>query len=434
MSGDAVVAIVGAGSMQFTQQVVSDLLRHPVTRDVHLRLMDVDPERLALAERLVARLQKETGATGRVEGSTDLTATLRDVDFVVHAIQVGGLDATERDFAVPARFGVRQTIGDTLGIGGISRSLRTIPAVLRIVDVLREAAPHAWFLNYTNPMATVMKAVAETHPDVVAVGLCHSAEHTARSLARYVEVPFDELEWLSAGVNHQAWVLRLEHRGQDLYPRLQEKATDPGVFALDPVRFELLARFGRFPTESSEHNAEYVPYFLPWDDEIDRLQIPVGEYLRRSRAGLAKWGRLREQVGEPGSLLVEPSPEYAPRIIRAAVSGEPLVFYGNVPNNGAIPNLPKDAVVEVPCVVDRRSILPTKVGPLPPGPRALNQQAINVQTLTVTAVLEQDLGLLRQAAYLDPMLSTRLRLREIDTLVDELLAAHRDWLPAGWVR
>ncbi len=428
--GDAVVAIVGAGSMQFTQQVVSDLMRDPVTRDVHFRLMDRDPERLELARRLVGRIQEEAGAGGGVEAHQKLSTALRGVDFALNEIQVGGLAATTTDFDIPNRYGIRQTIGDTLGIGGISRSLRTIPAVLDIVAVLREEAPAAWFLNYTNPMATVMRAVTWVHPDLVTVGLCHSAEYTARALAGYLDVPFAELDWLSAGINHQAWLLRLEHQGRDLYPRLHEKARDPAVFARDPVRFELLRRFGRFVTESSEHNAEYVPYFLPWDDEIERLQIPVGEYLRRSHAALAKFEALSRRVEEPGSLMVEPSPEYAPRIIRAALSGEPLVFYANVPNAGVISNLPGEALVEVPAVVDRHAIRPTLVGALPEGPRALNQQSIGVQLLVTRAVLEHDRDLLHQAAYLDPMLQTRLRLAEIDALVEDLLLAQTAWIPA----
>ncbi|MGC8487415.1 MAG: alpha-galactosidase [Clostridia bacterium] len=426
------VAIIGAGSMQFTQQVVSDLMRDPVTRHVHFRLMDLDPERLALAVRLVQRIQEETGGRGGAEGSPDLKSALSGVDFAINEIQVGGLAATELDFAIPGRYGIRQTIGDTLGIGGISRSLRTIPAVLHIASVLQAQAPHAWFLNYTNPMAAVMRAVSWTHPDLVAVGLCHSAEYTARALARYLDLEFDELDWLSAGINHQAWLLRLQHRGRDLYPLLHEKAQDPAIFERDPVRFELLRRFGRFVTESSEHNAEYVPYFLPWDDEIERLQVPVDEYLRRSRNSVAKFAALSRQVEVPGSLLVDPSPEYAPRIIRSALSGEPLVFYANVPNDGAISNLPADALVEVPAVVDRHAIHATRVGSLPEGPRALNQQSINVQMLTVQAVLREDRELLLQAAYIDPMLQSRLRLREIEALVDDLLIAHRQWLPTGW--
>ena len=425
-----IVAIVGAGSMQFTQQVVSDLVRDPVTRDVHFRLMDRDPARLELARRLVGRLQDEAGATGGVEAYAELAAALRGVDFALNEIQMGGLSATTTDFEIPARYGIRQTIGDTLGIGGISRSLRTIPAVLDIVAVLREQAPAAWFLNYTNPMATVMRAVTWMHPDLVTAGLCHSAEYTARTLASYLDVPFTELDWLSAGINHQAWLLRLEHEGRDLYPRLHEKARDPAIAARDPVRFELLSRFGRFVTESSEHNAEYVPYFLPWDDEIERLQIPVGEYLRRSHAAAAKFEALSRRVEEPGSLMVDPSPEYAPRIIRAVLSREPLVFYANVPNAGSISNLPPEALVEVPAVVDQHAIRPTLVGALPEGPRALNQQSISVELLVTKAILERDRDLLHQAAYLDPLMQTRLRLSEIDALVEELLQAQQEWIPA----
>lgn len=428
----AEVAIVGAGSMQFTQQVVSDLMRAPATQDVAFSLMDVDEERLALSERLVHRIQGEVGGRGRVRASRELETALTGVDFCLNEIQVGGMTATQLDFDVPAAYGIRQTIGDTLGIGGISRALRTIPVVVDIARTLRRVAPDAWLLNYTNPMAMVMWAVAVEVPEVTAVGLCHSAEYTARALAGYLEVPFAELDWMSAGINHMAWLLKLGHRGEDLYPRLRELARDPAVFAQDPVRFELLRLFGRFVTESSEHNAEYVPYFLPHDDEVDRLHIPVGEYLRRSRNSLLKFDDLKGRVREPGSLMVPASPEYAPRIVAARITGDPLVFYGNVPNRGAIANLPPDALVEVPCLVEADAIWPTQIGTLPPGPAALNRQAIGVQELTVRAALRGDRDLLYQAAALDPLLATRLRLGEIVRLVDALLVAQRSWLPACW--
>jgi alpha-galactosidase len=427
------VAIVGAGSMQFTQQVVSDLVRRPATRDVRLSLMDIDEERLALAERLVRRIQQEAGANGPVRASRDLAEALTGVDFCLNEIQVGGMAATEMDFRIPAQYGIRQTIADTLGIGGISRALRTIPAVVSIARTLQAVAPDAWLLNYTNPMAMVMWALSEEVPGVTAVGLCHSAEYTARSLAEYLNLPFDEVEWLSAGINHMAWVLMLRRQGEDLYPRLLERARDPAVFRRDPVRFELLFRFGRFVTESSEHNAEYVPYFLPYDDEVERLHIPIDEYLRRSHANLAKFDELKLAVARPdASLLRPPSVEYAPQIIAARVTKTPYVFYGNVVNAGSIDNLPPRAVVEVPCLIHGGHLHVTRVGSLPPGPAALNRQAIGVQELTVEAARRFDRDLLYQAASLDPLVASRLRLGEIRRLVDDLLEAGRAWLPREW--
>jgi len=433
------VAVVGAGSMQFTHQVVSDLLAHPATRDVQLHLIDIDPDRLRQAQKLVEGLVVQAGGQGTVQAFLGLDAdgALDQVDYCINEIQVGGFAATQVDFDVPLRYGIRQTIADTRGIGGIARALRTIPAVVQIARALADAAPDAVLLNYTNPMAMVMDAVHRQVPELEAYGLCHSTEETARTLAGYLGVPYGELEWTTAGINHMAWFIRLAHEGHDLYPALFALAANPDRFHDDPVRFELLRAVGYFVTESSEHNAEYFSFFMPHDAEIARLQIPVGEYLRRSEAHLRAYDQLRADLAAGvAPALRAPSGEYAPRFIAARTARESIWFYANVPNaTGAsgtgrlIANLPAAALVEVPCGLHGRQVRPTAVGDLPPAAAALNRQAIAVEQLTVQGALSGDRDLIYQAAMLDPLVSAQLTLDEIRRLVDDLVAAHGRLIP-----
>ncbi len=433
------IALVGAGSMQFTHQVVSDLAAHPATRDADYHLIDTDPDRLQQSRQLVQGLLNQRGGQGHVAAFGDVgeDGALRQVDYCINEIQVGGLAATQRDFAIPARYGIRQTIADTRGIGGIARALRTMPVCVAVARALAEASPDALLLNYTNPMAMVMDAVHRAVPDLLAYGLCHSTEETARTLAQYLNVPYDELDWTSAGINHMAWMLTLAHRGKDLYPRLHELTQDPAIFARDPVRFELLQAVGRFVTESSEHNAEYFAWFMTHPLEIDRLRIPVGEYLRRSEAHLARYGALRQDlaVGRVPAVRA-PSGEYAPRLVAARTAREPLWFYANVPNRVGtvgdarlIANLPAEALVEVPCGLFGIEVRPTAVGSLPRMAAALNTQAIAVEQLTVEGFCRQDRDLIYQAAMLDPLTASVLPLDQIRALVDELVAAHGPLMP-----
>ena len=424
------VAFIGAGSATFTRELLSDLFAYEDLRGLHVALHDIDAERLETAAALAGRMNEELGARAEVSAHAERRAALDGADFAINMIQVGGIDATRLDFEIPARHGLRQTIGDTLGVGGIFRALRTIPVLLGIGEELAAVSPGAWLLNYTNPMAMLCQAYAHGSPHTKIVGLCHSVQHTTRRLAELTGVPFEEVTFLGAGVNHQAFILRFERDGEDLYPRLDQAiAADPGLQRT--VRVELYRRFGYFPTESSEHSAEYLPWLMHDDAAIEHFRIPVDEYVRRSEDNLRLYDELKVALKNGGGFEIERSLEYAPLIIRAMTTGEPEVIYGNVVNEGLIDNLPDGACVEVPCVVDRTGVQPTRVGPLPAQCAALNRTFLNVVELTVRAALEEDRELVHQAALLDPNASASLDLDTIHTVCDELLAAHGDALAPG---
>jgi alpha-galactosidase len=428
------IAFVGAGSTVFTRNLVGDVLSQPALRDTtSFALMDIDAERLRTSELVARGLVGAHGAQARVEATQDRRAALEGADYVVTAFQVGGYrPSTVIDFEVPKRHGVRQTIADTLGVGGIMRGLRTIPVLLDVCADMEQLCPDALLLNYVNPMAMLCWAVAEASP-VRAVGLCHSVQHTAGELAHDLGLPASELDYHVAGINHVAFFLRLEHDGDDLYPALRE-VTPPDD---NRVRYELLKRFGYFVTESSEHFAEYVPWFIKRgrEDLIERFNIPLDEYPRRCETQLARWNDLRAGVEAGEELPVERSREYGADIIRACETGEPFVFNGNVPNRTAaggllIDNLPADCCVEVPCVAGTGGIEPQAVGALPRRLAALMQTNVNVQGLTVEAALTGSRDAVHHAAMLDPHTAAELSLDEIAALVDDLLAAHGDRIPA----
>lgn len=424
----ASVVIIGAGSMVFTQTLISDLAQNEATRGIDLRLVDLDSERLATAGEIARRIFAEAGAPGRVSLHLDRTQALPGADYVVITIQVGGRAAVDGDFDIPARYGIRQTVADTLGIGGISRALRTVPVIVDIVADIERLAPEAVVLNYTNPMSMIVMAVHRSSP-VTFYGLCHSVPNTAHQLAGYLEVPFDQLDWEAAGINHMSWLLRLERGGQDLYPLLFERSNDPQYFAKDPVRFELMRHIGWFPTESSKHSAEYFAWFVTHDDEIDRLAVPLEDHVSKLDRLQARYRHLREQLTRPDSSLMTPrSGEYAPALIAALENRSELCFYPNVPNAGLVSNLPAHAAVEVPCFVHQGRIHPTAVGDLPQAAAAFNARAVDQQALTVSAVLDTDRDLVYQAALLDPVLSGLLRIDQIVGLVDELIDAQSQWL------
>jgi alpha-galactosidase len=406
------IAFIGAGSTVFTRNLIGDVLRFPELRDSTFALMDIDPERL----RTSASAARELGAA-RVEPTLDRRQALTGADYVITSFQVGGLSATRLDFDVPKRHGLRQTIADTVGIGGIMRGLRTIPVLLEVCRDIEELCPDALLLQYVNPMAMLCWAVSAASP-VRCVGLCHSVQHTAAELAHDLGVPADEVEYRVAGINHLAFFLRLERAGQDLYPALRE--VSPPETNL--VRYEVLRHLGYFVTESSEHFAEYVPWFIKRDraDLVERFNIPLDEYVRRSEALLEDWDRPSASDG--------PSLEYGADIIRARETGEPFRFNGNVPNRHAggllIDNLPADCCVEVPCLATGRGIEPERVGALPRHLAALMQTNVSVQGLTVEAALTGSREAVHHAAMLDPHTAAELSLAEIAALVDELLAAH----------
>jgi alpha-galactosidase len=424
----AKIVFIGAGSVEFTKNLLGDILTFPELADAEIALHDIDDERLEAGEAIARWTNGAVGASATISSHRDRRAALEGADYVVNMVQVGGHEATVLDFEIPLQHGLRQTIGDTLGIGGIFRALRTIPVLLGIAEDMHRECPEAWLLNYTNPMAMLCWAVYEGSPIQRVVGLCHSVQHTTRRLAELVGVPFDEVTFLGAGINHQSFILRFERAGEDLYPLLDEAiARDPELART--VRVEMYRRLGYFPTESSEHGAEYVPWFMPHDELVERFRLSVGEYVQRSEENLVEYARMREALARGEGFEIERSLEYASLIVHSIETGVERVVYGNVRNDGLIDNLPAGCCVEVPCVVDRSGVRPTHIGVLPPQLAALNRTFANVCELTVRAALEGKLEHVYHAAMLDPNTAASLTLDEIEAVVDELRAAHGDALP-----
>jgi alpha-galactosidase len=424
------VAFVGAGSVEFTRELVGDLLSFDELADTHLALHDVDAERLETATGIARWIDGQLGGRATITAHLDRREALDGADFVLNMVQVGMHAATLADFEIPARHGLRQTIGDTLGIGGIFRALRTIPVLLGVGREMAELCPQAWLLNYTNPMAILCQAYAEGSPHKQMVGLCHSVQHTSRHLAELAGVPFEEITFLGAGVNHQAFILRLEHDGEDLYPRV-DAAIDADPAQLRRVRVQMYKRLGYFPTESSEHGAEYLPWYLRDREAVERLQIFVGDYVQRSERNLAEYDEARRRLAAGAPFAIERSLEYASLIVHSMVTGQERVIYGNVQNNGLLSDLPARSAVEVPCAVDRTGVRPTPVADYPPQLAALNRTFLNVADLTVRAALEGDVRHVHHAALLDPNAAASLSPEAIEAVVDELLDAHAERLPAG---
>jgi alpha-galactosidase len=423
------VAFIGAGSTVFAETLIGDLLSFPeLADDLTLALMDIDEERLRTSEVVARRL---AGAGVRVDATLDRRAALDCADYVVTMIQVGGYrPATGVDFDAPKRFGLRQTIGDTIGVGGIMRGLRTVPVLLDICRDMEELCPDAWLLQYVNPMAIACWAIARAS-SIRTVGLCHSVQGTARDLAADIGVPAAELEYVCAGINHLAFYLDLRHSGRDMYPELRRVLEEGRVPDWNRVRYELFKYFGYFSTESSEHLAEYVPWFIKnaRPDLIDEFNIPLDEYPRRCDVQISEWEELRSSLSDGGPLTRARSDEYAAGIVHALETGGSFAFNGNVMNNGLIDNLPY-CCVEVPCVAGGGEITPQPVGSLPPQLAALIQTNINVQALTVDSALTGRRDHVDHAAMLDPHTAAELPLAEIHELVEALLEAHGAWVPS----
>jgi alpha-galactosidase len=420
------ITIVGAGSVSFTRTLVSDLLQQPVTRDCELHLYDIDAEALEAARRLVEQMREEAKAPGTVRAHADLRSSLRGVDYVICTILVGGRAAAIADFGITGRYGLRYTVGDTLGVAGISRALRTVPALVEIARACAEVAPDGLLLNYTNPMGMLVSAVGKAvgYPTV---GLCHSADYTVRTLASYLEVPSSALQWWSAGINHLAWMLTLTHDGRDCYPDLARAAGRQDVYARDRARFELMKRVGYFVTESSKHVAEYLAFFIDKPDEIQRLGVPVGEFLTRRPVPIAT--QLAQERSEDHSWLKPMSNEYAPALIAARESNNDWSFQANVLNDGLIDNLTRGMGVEVPCLVTRGRLAPARVGKLPIAVAGLTQQSLTVQELTVEGIVSGDRDGVYQAIMMDPQASATLTLAAMSQLLDDLLAGYGDLPP-----
>ena len=422
------ITFIGAGSVVFTKNLLTDIYVFPEFRQATIALMDIDPKRLQAAGKMARYIQQKVGGTGRIEEHLDRRRALENADFVLNMVQVGMHEATLRDFEIPKKFGLPQTIADTLGIGGIFRFLRTAPVLEEICREMAQVAENALLLNYTNPMAMLVM-LANRISKVPVVGLCHSIQGTAMQLEDYMGLEPGSLQYRAAGINHMAWYLSLRYRGEDAYPLLRQALANPSIRARDPVRFEILQRFGYFVSESSEHMAEYLPYFLQFPQQIARLQIPVDEYIRRSEENLQIFEQVNRQLNAGEEFELHPSHEYGAPLMHSIISGRPRVIYGNVENHGLIENLPRECCIEVPCLVDDNGIQPTRVGALPPQLAALNRTNINVQELAVAAYVTGQREHVYQAAMMDPNTCANLPLEKIVQMVDALFEAHQDCLP-----
>ncbi|NUQ00274.1 MAG: alpha-glucosidase/alpha-galactosidase [Armatimonadetes bacterium] len=429
----AKITFIGAGSVVFCKNLLGDILSFPELAESEIVLMDIDPDRLAISEKLAHKVAAATGSAPTISATADRRRALDGADYVINMVQIGGFPSTRVDFDLPKKYGLRQTIADTLGIGGIFRSLRTIPMMVSMAREMEEVCPAVQFLNYVNPMCANTWAVSQA-TSIRTVGLCHSVQGTSRQLAGYMGIPYEELEYKVAGINHMAWFLKLEYQGQDAYPLLWEAYQKDDVRMKDAVRFEAFRRLGYFVTESSEHFSEYTPHFIRRDrpDLIERFKVPLDEYIRRCESNDSTWKKTREKMLGDEAVEVKPSVEYGSGIIHSMETGTPRVVYGNVLNRGLIDNLPQGCCVEVPCLVDKNGVQPTKIGALPPQLAAICQTNINPQSLTVAAALSGDKQYAYQAAMLDPHTAAELTLDEIWALCDDLFARHEQdgMLPA----
>ena len=431
------VAIIGAGSTVFMRNIVRDLLQQPALISTHIALQDIDSKRLQESQLVARQIISALKVPATVSASMERREVLQGADVVITMFQVGGYKpSTVIDFDIPKKYGLRQTIADTLGIGGIMRGLRTVPVLVDIARDMRELCPHALLMNYVNPMAILSLAVQRMVPEIQYVGLCHSVQGTAEELAYDLGVEPANLVYTCAGINHMAFYNQFTQRlpdgsTEDLYPRLKALAAAGKVPDGNRVRYEILRKFGYFVTESSEHFAEYSPWFIKRDrpDLIEKFNIPLDEYPRRCEKQMADWAAELQRIETEHDIEIKQSREYAASIINSLATGEPSVIYGNVLNKGLIDNLPADCAVEVACLVDRNGVQPVKFGPVQPQLAALMRTNINVQQLTVEALMTEDPEYIYHAAYLDPHTSAELDLDQIHDLVDDLRRAHGDWLP-----
>jgi alpha-galactosidase len=459
------ITLLGAGSTVFAKRLLVDILNYPELANATISLHDIDPERLTTSAAITRKVAAALGAHPTIEATADRRAALDGADYAICMIQVAGYKpGTVIDFEIPKKYGLRQTIADTLGIGGIMRALRTIPVLVDMVHDMEAVCPDVTFLNYVNPMAMNCWALNRAS-NIKTIGLCHSVQGTAHQLAHDIGVSPEEINYVSAGINHMAFYLRFERKTadgvEDLYPRIRQVVAENRVPDWNRVRYEMLTRLGYFVTESSEHFSEYTPWFIKRDrpDLIERFNVPLDEYIKRCETQIAMWeafhGKIEsldltdpqamnelaaaasEALGShiPLSGFMEevfglkPSGEYAPKMIHSMETGEASIVYGNVANHGLIDNLPDGCTVEVPCLVDKNGVQPTHIGALPPQLAAVMQTNINVQALTVEAALTRKREHIYHAAMMDPHTAAELDLDQIWHLVDDLIAAHGDWLP-----
>lgn len=435
------ITFIGAGSMVFTRRLCSDILMTPALQDCTISLMDIDPTRLGQAQAIVQSIVDHRGVKAKVEASTDRRAAVTDADFVITTFQAGGLDAYKTDIEIPEKYGVGQCVGDTLGPGGVFRALRTIPVLVDLCHDMDDVAPDALLLNYVNPMAANCWAVdiATGRPHV---GLCHSVQGTSEMLAEWIKVPYNEVNFLCAGINHQSFFLEFRRGKEDLYPLLWAAIEDEKIYGSEPVRIEMMKYFGYFVTESSGHASEYVPYFRKSKQMIDNDLVPkftspndhwfdfgrTGGYYRHCIHRLEQFQSDYDEI-KNADPFTDRSHEYGSWIIEAMVTNNPIRINGNIPNLDLIDNLPYGCCVEVPCLVDANGIQPTKIGRLPTQLAALNRTNINVQELIVEAALTGDVDAVHYAVQMDPLTAAVCTLPQIRQMVDELLEVQAQWLP-----
>ncbi|PTI45854.1 alpha-glucosidase/alpha-galactosidase [Staphylococcus xylosus] len=427
------ITFLGAGSTVFAKNVLGDCMTVEALQDFEFALYDIDEQRLHDSEMMLNNLKKNLHSNVTVKAYHNRKEALSGAKYIINAIQVGGYDpATITDFEIPKKYGLRQTIADTLGIGGIFRNLRTIPVMQAFADDIKEVCPNAWFLNYTNPMAVLTNIMLKE--GIKTVGLCHSVQVCTNDLLDSLDLPKDNIQSKIAGINHMAWLLEIKQNGKDLYPEIKKRAKAKQKSKHDDmVRFEILDKFGFYVTESSEHNAEYHPYFIKnlYPELIDDYNIPLDEYPRRCIKQIEEWSQMRDDIVNDQNLTHQRSNEYGSYIIEAMETNKPFKIGGNVLNTGGlISNLPENAVVEVPCLVDASGVAPTYIGNLPEQLAALNRTNINTQLLTIEAALTNDKSKIYQAAMLDPHTASELSIDDIISLCDDLIEAHGDWLPS----
>lgn len=427
------ITFLGAGSTVFAKNVLGDCMTVDVLQHFEFALFDIDHDRLEESKRMLENMKESLGSTVEVVAYTDRKEALRNAKYVINAIQVGGYDpSTIIDFDVPKKYGLRQTIADTLGIGGLFRNLRTIPVMLDFAKDMEEVCPDAWFLNYTNPMA-VLTGTMLRHTNIKTVGLCHSVQACVPDLMKSLDMPSDNIQSHIAGINHMAWLLEVTRNGEDLYPEIKQRAQEKQKSKHnDMVRFELMDKFGYYVTESSEHNAEYHPYFIKsqYPELIDKFNIPLDEYPRRCVNQIENWEKMKDELVHNKNITHTRSNEYGSQIIEAMETNVPIKIGGNVLNEGGlISNLPENACVEVPCLVDASGVNPTYIGALPEQLAALNRTNINTQLVTIEAAMTRKKEAVYQAALLDPHTAAELSIDDIVALCDDMIEAHGDWLP-----
>lgn len=428
------ITFIGAGSVIFTKTLLGDILQYPELANSEINLMDIDPERLRVAEVLAHKVADALKVKPKIKAFLDRKKALKGANYVINTIQVGLYEpCTVIDFEIPKKYGLKQTIADTLGIGGIMRGLRTIPVMVDFCREMEKLAPGAWLLNYTNPMAINTGAVLQ-QTGVKAVGLCHGIQGMHRSLAKFLDIPQEELAFLAGGTNHCSWIIKLEHKGVDMYPKVRRMIMEiPPEEEKDHVRREMLRRFGYYGGESSEHLAEYLPYFIRpgREDLIEKFHVPIDEYIRRCIHQNARWDEMARSFLDPDSSVevTRKSHEYASKIIHSIETGEPSVVYGNILNRGHITNLTNGACVEVPCLIDLNGVQGTVIGDLPEQCAALVRTNMNVHLLTQKASVTRKREDVYRAAFLDPLTSANLSMDQIVAMCDELIEAHGDYLP-----